>query len=299
MTLTEQVIKNIIKRLIKGQDYSIEIVTLINAEFLQYVIEFFKKVVNAKLKNQNITIDWYKKEFLNSTLDAKEIAINAGLNRKTITNMYNKANKEIVIEASNEHYDILYQAIEKLIETESELNLTLTIKFRGVSVELNINESLIVINTLAVKRSELRGGLWSTAGKRVEKYLMLTLCKIFEVPSQYYGQTHIPKAIREVDFYLITDKHYKCEVKLMGKGNPESADAVIARDSSIFVANKLSDLNKRQLDSLTVEWVELRKENGYKRFSQILDKLNIPYKDFKDNIDIKLEQVFKEIFDGN
>ncbi len=34
MTLTGQVIKNIIKKLLKGDDYRIEIITLINAEFL-------------------------------------------------------------------------------------------------------------------------------------------------------------------------------------------------------------------------------------------------------------------------
>jgi DNA-dependent RNA polymerase auxiliary subunit epsilon len=51
MTLTEQVTKNIIKRLLKGQDYRIEIVALINAEFLQFAIEFFKKVAQAKLDN--------------------------------------------------------------------------------------------------------------------------------------------------------------------------------------------------------------------------------------------------------
>ena len=34
MTLTQQVTKKIIKKLIKGEDYRIEIVTLINAEFL-------------------------------------------------------------------------------------------------------------------------------------------------------------------------------------------------------------------------------------------------------------------------
>ena len=44
MTLTDQVTKEIIKKLIKGNDYRIEIVTLINAEFLQFAIEFFKKV---------------------------------------------------------------------------------------------------------------------------------------------------------------------------------------------------------------------------------------------------------------
>lgn len=56
---------------------------------------------------------------------------------------------------------------------------------------------------------------------------------------------------------------YCCEVKLMGKGNPESADAVIARDNRVFVADKLSDLNKSQLTSLGLEWVELRDTNGY------------------------------------
>ncbi|MBI5682045.1 MAG: CfrBI family restriction endonuclease [Deltaproteobacteria bacterium] len=32
----------------------------------------------------------------------------------------------------------------------------------------------------------------------------------------------------------------------MGKCNPESADAVIARDSKVFIADKLSETNKRQ-----------------------------------------------------
>ena len=103
MTLTEQVTKNIIKRLLNGQDYRIEIVALINAEFLQFAIDFFKQVIEAKLKNENVTIDWYKKEFLNPKLTTDEIAINSGLNKKTIMNMYNSATKEIVIDASNEH----------------------------------------------------------------------------------------------------------------------------------------------------------------------------------------------------
>ncbi|KAB2846245.1 MAG: CfrBI family restriction endonuclease, partial [Ignavibacterium sp.] len=239
MTLTDQVIKNVIRKLIKGKDYRIEIVTLINAEFLQYAIDFFKKIVEAKLKNEDITVDWYKKEFLNPNLPSREIAINSGLNKKTITNMYNTANRAIIIEASTEHYDTLYNAIKELTETEHELDLTLTIKFRGVSVDLNVSESLIVINTLAVKRAELRGGLWSTAGKRAEKYLMTTLCKIFDVPAQHYDQSRVPESMREVDFYLIDDgKYYRCEVKLMGKGNPESADAIFARESSVFVADK-------------------------------------------------------------
>src|SRR3989338_4963571 len=303
MTLTESVAKSIIQKLIRGQDYRIEIVTLINAEFLQYAIEFFKKIINAKLKSQNITVDWYKQEFLNPNLSAKEIAINSGLNKKTIHNMFNSSTKEIVIDAANENYDTFFEAIKNLVDTEQELELTLTIKFKGVSVDLNVSESLIVINTLAVKRAELRGGLWSTAGKRVEKPLMLTLCKLFGVDDKNYSvkfrgkSKKKPEFEREIDFYLIeNNNNYKCEVKLMGKGNPESADAVIARDSKVFIADKLSEANKKQLDSLSVEWVELRSENGYKRFATVLKHLNIPYQDFSGDVEPRLLQIFREIF---
>jgi hypothetical protein len=298
MTLTDQVVKNIIKRLIKGQDYRIEIVALINAEFLQFAIDFFKKVIEAKLANKDVTIDWYKKTFLNRNLSSEDIAINSGLNKKTITNMYNSASKEIVIDASNEHYDVLYQSISNLIESQPDIDLTLTIKFRGVSVELNINESLIVINTLAVKRSALRGGLWSTAGKRVEKYLMATLCKVYNVPFEHFDQSKIPASMREVDFYLIKGKTYsRCEVKMMGRGNPESADAIFARESDVFIADKLSDLNKQQADKLNVKWVELRDESGYKRFAKVLKELEIPFTEFNGNLDAHLDKIFSELLD--
>ena len=155
MTLTEQVTKNIIKKLIHGKDYRIEIVTLINAEFLQFAIDFFKKIAYAKIKNENISVDWYKKEMMTSDLPTEEIVINSGLNKKTITNMYNSSVRQVFINASYEHYDTLYNAIEELTKVEN-IDLTLTIKFNKVSVDLNINESLIIINTLAVKRAALR-----------------------------------------------------------------------------------------------------------------------------------------------
>ncbi len=305
MTITEQVVKNIIKKLLKGEDYRIEVVTLINAEFLQFAIDFFKKIVDAKFKNTNITVDWYKNEFLNPKLPARDIAINSGLNKKTIHNMFNSSKKEIVIDASNEHYNTLYEAIKNLVDTEHDLYLTLTIRFKGVSVDLNVSESLIIINTLAVKRAELRGGLWSTAGKRVEKPLMQTLCELYGVSNKNYSLKIKGKIIeendfeREIDFYLIEGKkQHKCEVKLMGRGNPESADAVIARDSKVFVADKLSDTNKKQLNSRKVEWVELRSDGGFRRFETVLNHLKIPHEKLPENIDIeqKLENIFSKIF---
>ena len=211
--------------------------------------------------------------------------------------MYNSARREIVLEATMEHYEQLYDTINSLVEQGSDIDITLTIKLRGVSVDLNINESLIVINTLAVKRAELRGGAWSTAGKQVEKVLMQVLCKLYGVPSENYELTGLSNDQREVDFYLTESRNrYLCEVKLMGKGNPESADATIARDSDVFVADKLSDLNKQQLTQRGVRWIELRSPNGYNKFEAILEELNIPHNQVQGDVNERLEEILNELF---
>lgn len=305
MTLTEQIIRKVIKKLLNGDDYRTEIVALIDASFLQFAIEFFKKVINAKLNSRGVTSDWYKDAFLNPEHNDKEnIAINAGMNMKTISNMHNSATKQIVIDASNEHYDVLYESIKNLSQA-GELDLTLTLKLKDVSVDLTLGETLIVINTLAVKRAALRGSLWSAVGKRVEKPLMQMLCELYGVARDNYKAEHKSTKggqeddfVREVDFYLVKgEENYKCEVKLMGKGNPESADAVIARDSKVFVADKLSKTNKSQLDKLGVEWVELRNKDGFTRFKKVLENLDIPHKDINLPIPNKdTETIFRKIF---
>ena len=205
-----------------------------------------------------------------------------------------------LLEVSTAHYETLLNAIQELTE-QSDVDVTLTIKFRQVSVELNINESLIVINTLAVKRAALRGALWSTAGKQVEKPLMATLCALFRVPLRYFNQS-VPSVStgtvqREADFYLEgnTGLRHRCEVKLMGKGNPESVDAPIARSSKVFVADTLSDQNKAQLDQSGIHWVELRDENGYKQFEQVLMALSIPYQPFEGDVQEALDKIFPVI----
>jgi len=302
MTLTDQIIKNIITRVIMSQDYRIEIVNLINAEFLQFAVDFFKKIAFAKFDSEEITIDWYKKTFMDEALPSDDIAINSGLNKKTIKNMYKTATKTIVIEAANEHFESLYNSIQSLVEMENEIDLTLTIKMKGVSVDLNVSESLIVINTLAVKRAALRGGLWSTAGKSAEKYLMLALCKLYQVSENNYDASHFvkdkgKKVDREVDFYLLNnDNEFLCEVKLMGKGNPESADAIIARNTNVLVADTLSQQNKNQCEQLGVNWIALRDKDGYKKFCEVLQKLNIPYSNYKGNLEKDLPEIIEKLF---
>ena len=133
---------------------------------------------------------------------------------------------------------------------------------------------------------------------------MLTLCKLYQVADENYSvklkgtnkEVDETTFEREIDFYLIEGiNRYKCEVKLMGKGNPESADAVIARDSKVFVADKLSDMNKKQLNSLNVDWVERRSENGFQKFAAVLDSLKIPHNEMLEVSDENLEIIFDEI----
>lgn len=290
-------IERVVKRVIQGNDYRIEVLKYVNEEFLKYTIEFFKRIVDAKLKNTEIDTDWYKSELLSSSLSSNELIIHSGLNKKTISNMYNSARREIVIEATNMHYDLLYDLIDDLIDNDGAVDITLTIKFNKVSVDLNINESLIVINSLAVKRSQLKGGAYSSTGKKVEKVLMLVLCKLYSVPENNYELRGLSKEGREIDFFLIdlNRKKYRCEVKLMGKGNPESADSVYPRDSNIFVADKISDLAKSQLPQRGIKWVELRDDHGYERFESILIDYGIPYVKPSGDIEERLDELFTDI----
>jgi len=82
----------------------------------------------------------------------------------------------------------------------------------------------------------------------------------------------------------------------MGKGNPESADAIIARYSDVFVADTLSQQNKNQCDQLGVNWIALRDKDGYKKYSEILQKLNIPHTKYNGNLDNDLPEILEKLF---
>ena len=138
--------------------------------------------------------------------------------------------------------------------------------------------------------------------KRAEKYLMLTLCKLYGVSEEYYNVEHFVKnknlkVDREIDFYLKNNGNkYKCEVKLMGQGNPESADAIIARDSDLLVADTLSQQNKDQCNERNICWVACRDNNGFKRIKLAFEKFGIPYTDYNGNLDKDLPLILKELF---
>lgn len=298
MPLNIEAKKNIIRKVISNQDYRDEVLVIIDEIFLDYCIGFFKQVVYAKIDALGTKSDWYKKVFLNPDLPKEQIAINSGLNMKSITNAFNTSKKEVVIQASYENYNRLNNTINDLVSNGNNFEIKLSIKFKDVSVDLTVAESLIVINTIAVKRAEIRGGMWSSVGKQVEKPLMTSLCKLYNVPYEYHSQENNPDSFREVDFYVLSKdgKKLRTEVKLMGKGNPESADAIFAREPAIFLADKLSDKNKSQAEMLNVQWIELRNENGYQRFQEVLTKLNVPNSNLTGDLMSRLDDILNEIY---
>lgn len=286
----EKVIDATVEKLISGQDYRQEVINDINVKFLDFTLKFFRKIVDAKLNFDVINLDWYKNYFLSVENCGKdEIAIYSGMNLKTIHNICGTTTKEIVIDVANQNYDYLRNLIRQLeADGTDDLNIQIKISRNGVSVDLNLSESLIVLNALATKKIALRGGAWSSIGKRVEKPLLIKLCNLCGVPPEFYNAENFirdrTRAVdREIDFklYDVNRREYKCEVKLMGGGNPESADVVIARNSDIFVADTLSTQNKNQLNLLDMLWLELKNHSTLdilKQFKTILKKLNVPFK---------------------
>ena len=287
MTFEDDVIRSTVDKLIKGDDYRDEVVNSINAVFCDFVIDFFKKSVDAKMNDETITLDWYKKYFITSgKFTPDEAAIFSGINKKTITNIYGSATRNIVLDAANNNFEYLSTLVTELEnDISKDLAVTIKISYKDITVDLSLSESLLVINALATKKIQIRGGAWSSIGKKVEKPLIDRLCELVGVPAQNIDNSHFHKDRsksfdREVDYKLISrdGKVYRIEVKLMGKGNPESADATIARDSDIFVADTLSEQNCNQLAARGVEYLILKdNRDPLPKFRQILQRKNIPY----------------------
>ena len=287
MTFKHQVIDNTIEKLLKGEDYREDIVNTINAEFFDFTIKFFKTIVFAKLDSQEISLEWYSKNFINNTnIDPAESAIFAGMNKKTITNIYGTASRDVVLNVANTNFKYLSSLIDELKQDATdEIGISIKLTYHDVYVELNLAESLLVINALATKKAAIRGGAWSSIGKKVEKPLVTKLCILCGVPEDHIDSSVFLRNIeldydREID-YKIYDKdmnEIRVEVKLMGRGNPESADVIYARDTKLFIADTLSLQNKNQFNSNNILYIEMKNNNDIVGdFKKALDILNVPY----------------------
>ena len=288
MTFEEEIIQSTVSKLLSGSDYRDEVVNSINSLFFDFCITFFRRILAAKLNSQAINMEWYSRHFINSQdVTPDEAAIYSGLNRKTITNIHGHATRRIILEAANDNFEYLRSMLEELEnDTDNDIAITISISHKDITVNLSLTESLIVINALATKKLQIRGGAWSAIGKKVEKPLVDELCRRAGVPADNIDNRPFTrdkkKAFdRETDYRLIsrTGQVYRVEVKLMGKGNPESADASIARDCDIFIADTLSEQNCAQLKVWGIEYLELRNNsNSLRDFVKILSRLDIPHR---------------------
>lgn len=289
--MRQEIVIEVIRLALMGENHRDVVVDKIDEAFVEHVLEFFQQVVIAKIRNEDISANWYKDHFLDEDLDKTEIAWNSGINIKTVDNKRGTTRKSVVIEEAALHQEKFIELIDSLTADE-DIDINLSLTMGSVTVHLTLNETLVVINALAVRRAAIRGGAWSAIGKRVEGPLMETLCRLFNVNRAQYARA-IPrsKSMREVDYYLLPPdgRQIPCEVKLMGKGNPESADGALARASLVFVASTLSETNTTQLDEQGILWTELQTPNGFLRFRQTLQELGIPYSELPVKSDYSLD----------
>ena len=300
MALSNRALQNILRMILKSEHYRKAVIDQIADDFFEFTVQYLKDIASAKFEGKKIGRDWYKRYFLDGRFSSKDTAIYAGLNDKTIRNIYGSSAKKVVVDITPSYYDELMDKVESLVDNDySDLEVDLRINYQDDSIKLTLSETLIIINTLGIKRSEIRGGAWSSLGKKLELPLMLTLAKLYQVPAKRYAGKGLSDEGRDVDFHFINSagNRYFCEVKLMGKGNPESADAAIARDTSIFIADTLSSLNKRQLTQRGRHWVELRADEGYRKIFEVFTELGIPCVEFEGDLDQSLDAVIPEVFD--
>ena len=156
LTLNPRTVAEVVRALLRGEDHRGIVHELIDDMFLNDVLTFFGKVVEAKLTSQPISLAWYREHFLDPSLDKAEIAHNSGLGLKSIQNKRHSQRKTIVIEEAVAHHDSFVKLIDSLQDNDLNIDLALTLK--GVTVNLDLNESLVVINAIAVRRAGLRGG---------------------------------------------------------------------------------------------------------------------------------------------
>ena len=187
MTFGEEAVKSTVSKLLSGTDYRDEVINAVNSVFFDFCIKFFGEIVQAKLSGNDINISWYSEHFIEGdNIPPEDAAIYSGLNKKTITNTYGSATREIVLEAARNNFDYLRSMLDELEnDSANDLAVTISIRRNKVIVELSLTESLIVINALATKKLQIRGGAWSAIGKRVEKPLVDELCRRAGVPEEY------------------------------------------------------------------------------------------------------------------
>jgi len=265
------------------------------AEFGRFCIQYFKEIAYDKAAALDLRERDPHSAYAMDTDDDNVVILDPTPSGEVEPLPANRVTADVPIVYPEE----LPEAVSVLLRSDHrDIEYRPILKRNGVGLHLSLDETLIVVNTLAAKHAEIRGGAWSGLGKRLELPLMLTLAKLNQVPSSHYAGKGLTGEAREIDFHFLSNSgdQFFCEVKLMGKGNPESADSTIARRSNIFVAQTLSDKNKSQLTNRGHHWVELGAVDGYRRIHTVFSYLDIPCAEFTGDLDSALDDIIPEVF---
>ncbi|MYE27307.1 MAG: CfrBI family restriction endonuclease [Chloroflexi bacterium] len=265
------------------------------AEFGRFCIQYFKEIAYDKAASLDLREREPHAAYSMGTDDDDAIILDPVPSVEVAPLPSNRVIAEVTIAYPEE----LPETVSVLLRSDrNAIEYRPILKRNGVGLHLSLEETLIVVNTLAAKHAEIRGGAWSGLGKRLELPLMLTLAKLYQVPPSHYAGKGLTGEAREIDFHFLSKSgdQFFCEVKLMGKGNPESADSTIARRSNIFIAQTLSDKNKSQLTNRGHHWVELGAQDGYKRIFTVFKYLDVPCVEFAGDLGAALDEIIPQVF---
>jgi hypothetical protein len=259
-------------------------------------IDFFSSLLDEIGLNEDATTS-FKKILIDDQPDLDNKLWYSGINHKTVGDTYGSQGVPAKERALKEIGSNIRQIVR---ESRTSLK-SITLEYnQGKIVTLNSEELLSLFLAISTRHASLKGGFASSFGKKVEKLFLITICKIFRVSDDNYYAYDIQDEEgfnRETDFYFVNnDKKFKCELKMMGKGNPEGADSLYARDTSIFIGETLSDTNKKQCEKNNVHWIEL-KNSGWKRFGEVFKKLGIKA-EFDPDYEKKLDSILNSIIDN-
>ena len=298
VTLSNDMTRHVIRELLTdGGNHRLAVFQAINRTFIRYSLDFLQKATESKSQWVDSDIaeiaesDWYV-EFLRSQFtDMDEAEIIGAIPKKTIENIYSGKRKALVRSALEANIEHLIEAFEeaRALHGPSEV-ATVTVD----GIEFTAAQSMLLMNSLAVKRQQINGGFWSAVGNAVEVPLLKSLCRLYEIDEQYHRGGLKKDNRHQVDYMLRrSGVEYRCEVKLNGRGNPESVTAAIARDPRIVLADHISEQNREKLNSADISWVDFSDNGGFFRFGIALEKFNIPHREAPDlsNLDNILDRI--------
>ena len=295
MAIDRDALHLVLRRLIlDGENHRRALFQEINRRFLDYAFDYFEAVAAAKADSGS---DWYAEFLQEPGVSKADLGVRGGLPLKTVTNIRGKASVPVVIEEAIANTADLRELISTLRAERGQPVHIATLNVGERQVPLTLEEGLIVMNSLAVKRAQISGGLWSLVGKRVEGPLMIILCRMFDVADKNWTKLE-PKALpHEIDFALVRPGRVcHCEVKMVGRGNPESAKAAPAHGAKLLVADWLSDQQRGALDEKGIAWVALADRDGWRRFGEVLTKYGIGHTEGGRPIS-DLDEVIGEVLD--